>query len=175
MTTGPSRLDDAVEQVYEQKENDASYFGITAPNTFFVRIGPLIYFILSVELWRRVRRLPTGKLFSDKYWFAFETRDIVGRTYSFLYAFAPLAFGILVYVLFAISQGLGLIVFGKWVTIPGLLTLNFPMLPGVGWATTDYFALAIALALVPAHLFILALTSRKLFAVVSANMRHRSS
>jgi hypothetical protein len=62
------RLEDAAQQVYEQKENDASYFGITAPDILLVRIGPLIYFLLSFELWRRVRRLPTGKIFSDKYW-----------------------------------------------------------------------------------------------------------
>jgi hypothetical protein len=166
-----SRLDEAVQQVYEQKENDASYFGITAPNTLLVRIGPLIYFILSFELWRRVRRLPTGRLLSEKYWFAFETRDIVGRTYSFLYAFAPIAFGVLIYALFAISQELGLVVFGRAVTIPGLLTLSFPMILGPAWATPDYFALAIALALVPAHFLILLLTVRKLFAVVAANMR----
>ena len=84
------RLDDATQQLYEQKERDASYFGISAPNTFLIKIGPLVYFALSFELWRRVRRLPTGKLFSDKYWFAFETRDMVGRTYSFLFALAPL-------------------------------------------------------------------------------------
>jgi hypothetical protein len=167
-----SRLDDAVQQVYEQKENDPSYLGITAPNTVLIRIGPLVYFILSVELWRRVRRLPTGRLLSDRYWFAFETRDIVGRAYSILYAFAPLGFGIWIYVLFAISQGLGLIAFGRWVTIPGLLTLNFPMILGAGWATFDYVALAIALALVP-HFLILLLTVRKLFGVVAANIRQR--
>jgi hypothetical protein len=165
------RLDDATQELYEQKERDASYFGISAPNIFLIRIGPLVYFALSFELWRRVRRLPTGKLFSDKYWFAFETRDIVGRTYSFLYALAPLAFGILIYVLFAISQGLGLIVFGRVVTITGLLTLNFPVTPGSGWLTTDYFALAIAYALVPAHFSILLLTVNKLVRVVAANVR----
>ena len=75
-------------------------------------------------------------------------------------------------MLFAISQGLGLIAFGRWVTIPGLLTLNFPMILGAGWATFDYVALAIALALVP-HFLILLLTVRKLFGVVAANIRQR--
>jgi hypothetical protein len=166
-----NRLDDAAQQVYEQKENEASYFGITAPNTFLVRIGPLVYFVLSVELWRRVRRLPAGRLVSDKYWFAFETRDFVGRIYSFLYALAPLAFGILIYVLFAVSQGLGLVVLGRMVTLPGLLMLDFPVELGSGWVTTDYFAAAIAYALVPAQFFILLLTVRKLAAVVGANIR----
>jgi hypothetical protein len=165
------RLDDATQQLYEQKERDASYFGISAPNTFLIEIGPLIYFALSFELWRRVRRLPTGKLVSDKYWFAFETRDVVGRSYSVLFALAPLLFGVLIYVLFAISQGLGLVVFGRVFTIPGLLTLNFPMAPGPGWMTTNYFAFAIAFALVPAHFLILLLTVRKLVSVVAANIR----
>jgi hypothetical protein len=102
-----NKLDEAAQQVYEQKENEASYFGITAPVTFLVRIGPLIYFALSVELWRRVRRLPSGRIVSDKYWFAFETKDWVGRIYSTLYAYVPLLLGLLIYVLFAISQGLG--------------------------------------------------------------------
>jgi hypothetical protein len=73
-------------------------------------------------------------------------------------------------VLFAVSQNLGLIVFDRWVTIPGLLTLNFPMILGTGWAIFDYFALAIAFAIVP-HFLILLLTVRKLFSVVAANMR----
>src|SRR6266700_6313539 len=108
--------------------------------TFGPISGVHFNFALSFELWRRVRRLPTGKLFSDKYWFAFETRDMVGRTYSFLFALAPLLFGILIYVLFAISQGLGLVIFGRVLTIPGLLTLSFPIAPGPGWRTTNYFA-----------------------------------
>ena len=165
----PDRLVDAIQQVYEQKERDASYFGINAPGIFLIRIGPFIYFVLSFELWRRVRRLPSGKLLSDKYWFAFETRDMLGRVYGFLYALAPLLFGLLIYTLFAISQGLALIVFDRVVTIPGLLTFDFPMAPGRGWVTGDGLAVAIGVFLVPAHFLILMLTVRKLVGVVSAN------
>jgi hypothetical protein len=166
-----NRLDDATQQLYEQKERDASYFGISAPNTFLIRIGPLVYFVLSFELWRRVRRLPRGKIVSDKYWVAFETKDIVGRAYGYLYAFAPLLFGVLIYGLFVISQGLGLIVLGRVVTIPGLLSLDFPIALAPGWIAADYFALVIALAVVPVHFFILLLTVHKLADVVSANMQ----
>jgi hypothetical protein len=166
-------LNDAVQQLYEQKERDASYFGISAPGILLVRLGPLIYFVLSFELWRRVRRLPAGKLISDKYWFAFESRDFVGRIYGFFYACAPLLLGILIYLLFAISQGLGVIVFGREVTIQGLVTLNFPVAPGSGWITTDYFAMAIAVVVVPIQFLILLLTVRKLISVVAANVRQK--
>lgn len=166
------RLNDAVQQLYEQKAQDASYFGISAPGILLVRLGPLVYFILSFELWRRVRRLPAGKLSSDKYWFAFESRDIVGRTYSYLYACAPLLIAILIYVLFAISQGLGLIVFDRAITIQGLLTLSFPTAPGSGWIATDYFAVVVAV-LVPIQFLILTLTVAKLVSVVAVNIRQK--
>lgn len=168
----PDRLNDAVQQLYEQKTQDASYFGISAPGILLVRLGPLIYFVLSFELWRRARRLPVGKLSSDKYWFAFESRDIVGRCYGYLYACAPLLIGIFIYLLFAISQGLSLIVFDRSITIQGLLTLNFPKAPGSGWITTDYFAIAVA-AFVPIQFLILALTVVKLVNVVTANIRQK--
>lgn len=168
----PGRLNDAVQQLYEQKERDASYLGISAPGILLVRLGPLIYFVLSFELWRRVRRLPAGKLLSDKYWFAFESRDVVGRAYGLLYALAPLLIGTLIYVLFAVSQGLGVVVFDREVTILGLLTLNFPMAPGSGWIITDNFAIAIAV-LVPIQFVILALTAIKLVGVVTSNARQK--
>lgn len=162
-----NKLEEAAQQVYEQKENEASYLGITAPIAFIVKIGPLIYFVLSIELWRRVKRLPRGRIVSDKYWFAFETKDWGGRVYSTLYSFIPLLLDLLIYGLFAISQNLGFPLFGRWLTFTGLLTLNFPYAFG---ATADYFALVIAgLALI--QLFILILTVRKMYQVVTVNRR----
>jgi hypothetical protein len=165
------RLENAVQLLYEQKERDASYFGISASSTLLIRLGPLVFFVLSIELWRRVRRLPDGKLTSDKYWFAFETREIVGWTYGMLYAIAPLVFGVLIYALFAMSQGLGLVVFGREITVPGFLVFNFPFALGQGLRSSfDLLAFAM-LILVPVHFLILLLTVRKLISVVVANMR----
>jgi hypothetical protein len=138
-----------------------------APVTFLVKIGPLIYFVLSIELWRRVRRLPSGRIVSDKYWFAFETRDWVGWSYSTLYAFTPLLLGLLIYGLFAISQRLGCLLFGRWVTLTGILTLSFPVVFG---PKLDYFALGIA-AVALLQLLILIISVRKLYNVVAANRR----
>jgi hypothetical protein len=168
------RLDDAIQLLYEQKERDASYFGINASSTQLIRIGPVIYFVLSFELWRRVRRLPSGKLISDKYWFAFETTDILGRTYAYLYAFAPILFGIMIYAVFAVSQGLSLVLFGRAVTLPGLLTLDFPFALSPGWTSTDNFAFAI-LVFVPIQFLILIIIVGKLASVVTANLRSRPS
>jgi hypothetical protein len=165
------RLEDAARELYEQKkERDASYLGITATSTFLIRVGPLVYFVLSFELWRRVRRLPFSRLKSNRYWFAFETQDVVGRFNGYLHAVAPLLFGVLMYCLFAISQGLGLVVFGRWVEITGLLTWSFPVVPasyqGEG---IDYFAIMIAVVLLPLHFLILLLTVQKLSRVVRVN------
>ena len=123
----PDRIDDAVQLIYEQKEKDASYFGIHASSVQLIRFGPAIFFLFLFELWRRVRRLPNGKLSSDKYWFAFETSDVLGRVYAYLWAISPLLLGILIYVVFATSQSLGWTVFGRVVSLPGLLTLSFPL------------------------------------------------
>ncbi len=166
----PDRLDDAVQQAYEQKERDTSYFGINASSTVLVRLGPLVYFVFSFELWRRVRRLPHGKFNSGNYWFAFETRDILGRLYAFLYALAPLAIGVLIYSLFAISQRLGVVISGRVITVPSLITLDFPRAIAPGWLSYDPWALALLL-LVPIHLLILMVTTQKLISVVVANAR----
>jgi hypothetical protein len=160
-----NKINEAVERLYEQKENEASYFGITAPITFLVKIGPLIYFVLSIELWRRVRRLPSGRIVSDKYWFAFETKDWGGRAYSTLYAFIPVLLGFLVYSLFAISQNLGIPVFGRWVTLTGLITLDLPRSYG---ADADIFALFVA-SVALLQFLISILTVQKLYRVVAAN------
>ncbi|MHC2367411.1 hypothetical protein ACVIQT_002059 [Bradyrhizobium diazoefficiens] len=166
----PDRLDDAVEQLYGQKEKDAAYFGINASSTQLIRIGPLIYFVLSFDLWRRVRRLPRGRLQSDKYWFAFETRDYLGRIYAFLCATAPVLFGVVVYAVFAVSQGLGIVLFGRYVTLTGLLTLTFPAAYGYGWYSFDTFAMAVLL-FVPIQFVMLILIAKKLSIVVAANLR----
>lgn len=168
------RLDDAIEQLYGQKEKEAAYFGISASSTQFLRFGPFIYFMLSFELWRRVRRLPYGKLTSDKYWFAFETRDVVGTVYAYLCAGAPLVFGLVVYVVFATCQDLGLVVFGRVVTVTGLLTLTFPLALGYGWYSFDTLALTVLL-FVPVQFLLLVLVARKLTSVVAANLRPRNA
>ncbi|MGY3693605.1 hypothetical protein ACVIGA_003685 [Bradyrhizobium sp. USDA 3240] len=166
----PERLDEAVQQLYEQKERDASYFGISASSTQLIRLGPLVYFLLSFELWRRVRRLPKGRLTSDKYWFAFETTDFFGRVYGYLCAFVPILLGAVVYALFSISQGLSLVLWGRVVTVQGLLTLDFPFAYAPGWYSWDQFAFLLLL-FIPIQLAILILTVWKLVAVVRANLR----
>jgi hypothetical protein len=120
-------LESAAAKLYEEKETEASYFGVTATSTLFVRFGPLIYFALSFELWRRVRLLPIYKIRSDEYWFAFETHDWIGRIYAYLCAVAPLLFGLVVYVLFAVSQKLSQVIFGYNVSLQGLIHFQFPL------------------------------------------------
>jgi hypothetical protein len=115
---------------------------------------------------------PKGRLGSEKYWFAFEAADVLGRTYAYLYAFAPILFGIIIYVVFAVSQGLGLPLFGRIVTVPGLLTLSFPFALAPGWTGADNYAFAVLL-FVPLQFFILVLTVQKLASVVAANLRRR--
>jgi hypothetical protein len=142
---------------------------------FIVRVGPFLFFVLSFELWRRVRRVPSGKLDSRRYWFAFETSDVIGRIYSHLMAVLPLLMGFWIYLLFAISQGLGLVVVGRIVTLPGLVTWTFPFAPGAGWVKTDYLAAGIALILVPLQFVVLLLIGHKLIQVVRANAQKRSA
>lgn len=168
----PDRLDDAIQQIYEQKEKDASYFGINASSTQFIRIGPFVYFLLSFELWRRVRRLPSGRFSSSKYWFVFETKDILGRMYSFLYAMTPLLLSITIFAVFAISQGLALIVFERVISVQGIFTLTFPRALAPGWYGYDSFAIAL-LFFIPLQLIVVVLTSMKLRRVVLANLRVR--
>lgn len=140
-------VESAAEKLYEEKEKDASYLGLTTTSTNLVRLGPLIFFAFSFVLWLRVRLLPIRKLRSDEYWFVFETNDWVGRAYAYLSAVAPFLFGIIVYVLFAVSQNLAQPMFGYMVSLQGLLRLEFPPAPPSGWLVTDAFASVIGLTL----------------------------
>jgi hypothetical protein len=166
----PEGLDTAIQQLYEQKEKEASYLGINASGTQLIRTGPLIYFFLSIELWRRVRRLPKGRVRSSKYWFAFETPDWFGHLYAYGYALLPLFSGVLIYSIFVASQGLGLVLLGHWVTWDGLMTLTFPPAPGPGWYSIDGWAVAL-LFFLPFQFLIAWLISLKLVQVVKANLR----
>ena len=168
-------VESAAEKLYEEKEKDASYLGLTTTSTNLVRLGPLIFFAFSFVLWLRVRLLPIRKLRSDEYWFVFETNDWVGRAYAYLSAVAPFLFGIIVYVLFAVSQNLAQPMFGYMVSLQGLLRLEFPPAPPSGWLVTDAFASVIGLTLVPANFLILFLTVRKLVQVVRANSMPRNA
>lgn len=166
----PDRIEESVQLLYEQKEKETSYFGINASSAQLIRFGPVIYFLLSFELWRRVRRLPNGKLSSSKYWFAFETSDFLGRVYAYLWALAPILFASVIYLLFATSQGLGWTIFGRVVSLSGLLTLSFPVAPPRGWVSSDDLAFGVLL-FVPVQFLISIVTARKLLRVVNANLR----
>jgi len=87
----------------------------------------------------------------------------------------PLLMGVWIYLLFAISQGLGLVVFGRFVTLPGLVTWTFPFAPGAGWITTDNLAAGIALILVPLQFVVLLLIGHKLIQVVRENAQKRAA
>lgn len=167
------KLDDAAQELYEERQRDSSYLGITAPGLFIVRVGPFLFFVLSFELWRRVRRVPSGKLDSQRYWFAFETSDGVGRAYSHFMAVLPFLMGAWIFLLFAYSQNLGVVLFGRFVTLPGLAAWTFPYARGVGWMT-DYLA-DMALFLVMFQFIVLFLIGQKLIQVVRANAQKRTN
>lgn len=94
--------------------------------------------------------------------------DRIGRLYAYLCAVAPLLFGIMVYVLFAVSQNLSQIIFGYSVSLQGIIHFHFPLAPPEGWLVTDPFANAIELFLV-IHFIVQFLIARKLVRVVRAN------
>jgi hypothetical protein len=158
----------AIDRLYEKnKEQQASYFGITAASSLLVRFGPLVYFALSFELWRRLRLLPVRKIRSTEYWFVFETRDWIGYIYAILCAVAPVLFGILIYVLFAVAQDLS--VFGHIVTLGGIIRLDFPQAPPSGWIGYDNISSIVELVGVPFHFIVLTLISTKLMRLIRAN------
>lgn len=78
-----------VRELYALSMTKASYLGITAGADFFVRAGPIVLSFLLFGLWRAVRRLPEV-IHSPTYWFAFETRDTVGRIHAYFLATFPL-------------------------------------------------------------------------------------
>jgi hypothetical protein len=156
-----SVIETAAQELFAEKEKDASYFGITMSTTLFVRFSPLVLFALSFVLWLRVRRIPNVELHSNQYWFAFEADHWAGYGYAYLCAFAPLIFAVMTYALFVISQDGELTIFNYAI---GLGMTNLPK----GWGYTEFNVDWIAFVAL-LHFVILVFATKKLVQIIRAN------
>lgn len=162
-------FDNAVQKLYEEQERKTPFFGVNADTLSVINLGPFLFFFLSFELWRRVRRLPSGRITAQKYWFAFETSDFIGKSYAYLCAVAPLVMGLTVYASFAVSQGQSLIIFNRVFSLRSLVTLSAPIALPSGWRVNNDFADFLLYFLI-IQIIILALITAKLISVVKRNV-----
>lgn len=86
----PAEIEQAVNALYDEREAQTVLFGISAKPSLLVGLGPLLIFIISFEMWRRVRRIPFGSG-NAVFWFATDTGDNLGRATAYVYSFLPLA------------------------------------------------------------------------------------
>ena len=162
-------LETAVSRLFEEVEARTGFIGVNATNTSIIRFGPIVIFIIAWELWRRVRRIePTVRY--DSTWFPFDVQFPLAAAMASAFALAPFVSALLVTYFFIESQELGIIIFDRMVTLSGILTFDFPMAPGPGWISTDYWALAITPFFV-ALIGLLFFTSFRLLAIIRVNAR----
>lgn len=162
-------LGTAVSRLFEEVEARTGFIGINATNTSIIRFGPIVIFIIAWELWRRVRRIePTVR--HDSTWFPFDVQFPLAVAMASAFALAPFVSALLVTYFFIESQELGIIIFDRMVTLSGILTFDFPMAPGPGWISTDYWALAL-IPLFVTLVGLLLFTSFRLLAIIRINAR----
>lgn len=160
-----SSVESAAQELFTEREKDASYFGITASSNFLVAVGPIIFFALSFELWRRVRRLPIEKLDAERYWFGLESYDWVGRIYAYLYAVAPLLVGLMTYILFATTPNIS----DAFRTVSWYYTL--PEIFKITPSSTVLFVVTFVLS--PIQFLILIATTKRLIHIINANSQNQ--
>lgn len=163
-------LDVAVSTLFEEVEARAGFIGVNTTITSIIRFGPFVFLVLAWELWRRIRRIdPTIE--HNTTWFPFDVSYPLASAIASVFALTPLVSGLLVIYFFVQSQDLGIIVFDRLVTLSGILTFDFPLVPGPGWVISDYWALALT-PLFFALMVLLSLTSFRLLAIIRTNARN---
>jgi hypothetical protein len=167
-----SELDDAIAKLYEDKKEVANFFGAQLDILQLLRLGPIVLFGVTFELWRRVRQLPRTKFRTDELWFPMDANDIFGKMSAYLMSLFPAIAVLATYVTFAYAQELGTH-FGGWrVSIQDLLEGELPIWQGLESIHDDRWAHFWWLML-PIHAIMVVVMTVKLIRVVNANSRIR--
>lgn len=87
----PNEFEAAISALYQAHEKTRILFGMNAPVSAIISIGPFISFVLCFELWRRVRRVPINVGESPIFWFAADAVDAIGMWTARMYAIIPVA------------------------------------------------------------------------------------
>ena len=163
-----SELEEAIARLYERRVETTPFFGVTVDRELVLKLGPIILWVLTFELWRRLRRLPSARIGSDEPWFVFDADDAVGKVVGYSLALFPAVASALIYLMFVHGQSLGLIVGGKVIGPEGLIAWNFPEARGPGWTPRDHWTLAL-LVILPLHVAVIYQISKKVIALINAN------
>ena len=162
------QIEEAISALYEDKKEGASFFGINLNADLILRIGPIVLFGLTFELWRRIRRIPVGRLQSEQVWFPLDTEDLIGRIAGYFLSVFPLVVTGVMYFTFAYAQGLGITIGSRTISLETIMNLELPSESEIGWAQRDFWAFVLLLFL-PVHALMLIATSVHLLRIVNAN------
>lgn len=164
----PFELDIAVSGLYQEQEKPASIIGINAPISKIIDWGPFVFLILSFELWRRVRHLPTDLKKSRSFSFITDTTDLIGKVASRTYAFLPLICAFIIYYAYIASTGARFISAddlwrGMW-----MLRKGYPPDDILTWVSISMTA-TLLLLLVPVQILIVFDTTKRLLSVAKVD------
>lgn len=170
---GIGEFEKAISELFKVREETANLLGVPVAHLFFIRVVPVLFFIMTFTLWRRLRMLNPRRLSSDQPWFILDLDDTWGKIFAYFYAFTPLLMGIWVWGLFAYAQRATLILFDRVISVQNLLALEFPRAPLPGYISNDVWAWII-LFIGPIQLVILVLITIHFLKVIQSQLRARS-
>lgn len=167
----PSEFDQAVTSLYDEREAQTILFGMSAKPSLLIELGPLFLFVLSFEIWRRVRRIPIRSE-SGAFWFATDTKDRLGRMTARVYSFLP----VMCTIVFIVAY-----IYALRPSIIGIddvqRALRISRLEGVGlrealvWLPISFVA-TVTLLLVPLQIWMTIATTRRLLKISSISSRN---
>lgn len=161
-----AELDDAISKLYDNKKETAALFGVTLEVLHLLRLGPILLFGITFELWRRIRQIPPAKLHTEKLWFALDTGDMIGKITAWLMSLFPFLASLGIYTVFAYSQELALVAWSKVLSFSRVFGWN--LLNADDYAQSDNWAFFWWIAFW-FHCLILLLLTIRLLRIVDVN------
>jgi hypothetical protein len=150
----------AASRLFDEQEKPGSLFGLNAQPHILLDLGPIAFFMVTFELWRRTRKLVPGQHVTV-FWFASDTDDVLGRLAARLYALLPIICCIAVYVSYGLATGASFVSRADMERFVALLRLGSSPLEAMSW---------ISLSLVATAVFILAIVQTIVVIEIARNL-----
>lgn len=134
----------AINDLFNVGMVDASLLGLRLDHRFLIRIAPVMALILTYVLYRRLRYIRRHIANASEPWLLLGVDNPLDRVLTHVWALSPAACVLAVHGLFADTQQLGWVVFGRVVSIRSIIDLHFPV-ASVLFNKYDYFAVLVLL------------------------------
>jgi hypothetical protein len=133
-------LQSAVRNMYERERVLTDFLGVKLDYLLFLKLVPFGLLVLTFLIWRHLKVLGEKQIETEQYWVALDSHDLLGTLCAYLWAIFVLLVVANVYLVYPFAFDTLLILFGREISVPGLLMLDFPEAWSPGWYGFDYVA-----------------------------------